>query len=201
MRKHSTLDSLFPGVRAGLLSATMLQPEHWWYMTELAKHLGVPPSSLQRELDSLVGAGFLLRRQDGRRIYFKANTESPLFPELRGIAEKTTGIVPALTTALEKFHEKIDLALIYGSMARGQEHAGSDIDLMVVGRIQQIDLLPILRKLENRFRREVNVTLLSPEEFSRRRASADHFVSSVLKGKTILLKGSVHELENATSRQ
>jgi DNA-binding transcriptional ArsR family regulator len=139
MRTRSTLDSLFPSVRAGLLSATMLQPEHWWYMTELAKHLGVPPSSLQRELDSLVGAGFLLRRQDGRRIYFKANTEAPLFPELRGIVEKTTGVVPALTTALGKFREKIDLALIYGSMARGQEHAGSDIDLMVVGRIQQID--------------------------------------------------------------
>ena len=201
MRKQSTLDSLFPGVRAGLLSATMLQPEHWWYMTELAKHLGVPPSSVQRELDSLVGAGFLLRRQDGRRIYFRANNESPLFPELRGIAEKTTGVVPALTTVLEKFHGKIDLALIYGSMARGEEHASSDIDLMVVGRIRQIDLLPILRKLENRFRREVNVTLLSPEEFSRRRASADHFLNSVLKGKTILLKGSVHELENAASGQ
>jgi predicted nucleotidyltransferase len=179
----------------------MLQSEHWWYMTELAKHLGVPPSSLQRELDSLVRAGFLLRRQDGRRIYFKANTESPLFPELKGIVEKTTGVIPALTDALDKFHEKIDIALIYGSMAHGQEHAGSDIDLMVIGRIQQIDLLPVLRKLESRFRREVNVTLFSPEEFERRRASADHFVSSVLKGKTILLKGSLHELESAASRQ
>jgi uncharacterized protein len=86
-------------------------------------------------------------------------------------------------------------------MARGQEHAGSDIDLMVVGRIQQIDLLPILRKLDSRFSREVNVTLLSPDEFQRRLAAADHFVNSVLKGKTILLKGSVHELENATSGQ
>jgi len=201
MRKKGTLDSLFPTVRAGLLSATLLQPEHWWYMTELAKHLGVPPSSLQRELDSLVEAGFLLRRQDGRRIYFKANTESPLFPELRGIVEKTSGVIPALTTAFNKFGEKIDVALIYGSMARAQEHAGSDIDLMVVGRLQQIDLLPILRKLENRFRREVNVTLFSPGEFQRRRAAADHFLRSVLKGKTILLKGSLHELENASTNR
>lgn len=201
MRRQATLYSLFPGVRAGLLSATMLQPQHWWYMTELAKHLEVPPSSLQRELDSLVGAGFLLRRQDGRRIYFKANTDSPLFPELRGIAEKTSGVVPALATALDKFHEKIDLALIYGSMARGKEHAGSDIDLMVVGRIQQIDLLPALRKLESRFRREVNVTLFSPEEFRRRRASADHFVGSVLKEKTIVLKGSLDELEDTAAKQ
>ena len=201
MRRQATLDSLFPGVRAGLLSATMLQPQHWWYMTELAKCLEVPLSSLQRELDSLVGAGFLLRRQDGRRIYFKANTDSPLFPELRGIAEKTSGVAPALATALDTFHEKIDLALIYGSMARGKEHAGSDIDLLVVGRIQQIDLLPALRKLESRFRREVNVTLFSPQEFRRRRASGDHFVDSVLKEKTIVLKGSLDELENAAAKQ
>jgi predicted nucleotidyltransferase len=201
MRKRATLDSLFPSARAGLLSATMLQPRHWWYMTELAKHLGVPPSSLQRELESLVGAGFLLRRQDGRRIYFKANTDSPLFRELRGIAEKTSGVVPALATALDKFRERIDLAVIYGSMARGQEHAGSDIDLMVVGQIQQIDLLPTLRKLESRFGREVNVTFFSPEEFERRRASPDHFVNSVLQGQTIPLKGSLHELENAAAKQ
>ena len=81
-----------------------------WFMTELAKHLGVPPSSLQRELGSMVQAGFLLRRQDGRRIYFKANNDSPLFPELRGIVEKTTGVVPALTTALGRFGEKISIA-------------------------------------------------------------------------------------------
>lgn len=201
MRKRNTLESLFPGVRGGLLSATMLHPEHWWYMTGLAKHLGAPPSSLQRELDSLVRAGFLLRRQDGRRVYFKANTESPLFPELSGIVEKTSGVIPALQAAFSELGEKIDVALIYGSLARGKEHAGSDIDLMVVGRIQQIDLLPTLRKLENRFRREVNVTLFSPEEFQRRRALPDHFVSSVLKGRTILLKGSLHELENAPAGQ
>jgi len=90
--------------------------------------------------------------------------------------------------------------MIYGSVAREQEHAGSDIDLLVVGSIQQIDLLPTLRKLENRFRREVNVTLFSTEEFQRKCASADHFVSSVLKGKTILLTGSLHELENAAAK-
>lgn len=201
MRKRNNLDSLFPGIRAGVFSATMLQPEHWWYMTELAKYLGVRPSSLQRELDSLVRAGFLLRRQDGRRAYFKANVESPLFPELKGIVEKTSGVEPALKAALDKFRERIELALIYGSIAQGQEHAGSDIDLMIVGSIKQLDLVPTLRKLESRFRREVNVTLFSPDEFERRCRSADHFLSSVLKGKTILLKGSLNELEHTSTRQ
>jgi DNA-binding transcriptional ArsR family regulator len=93
------LAALFPTVRADVLSATLLQPDHWRFMTELARHLEVTPSSLQRELASLVASGFLLRRQDGRRIYFKANTESPVFPELRGLVEKTVGIVPELNAA------------------------------------------------------------------------------------------------------
>jgi predicted nucleotidyltransferase len=201
MRKIAILDALFPTIRAGVLSATLLQPEHWWFMTELARHLEVTPSSLQRELESLVAFGFLLRRQDGRRTYFKANTESPLFPELSGLVEKTAGIIPELKRAIEKFGGRIELAFLYGSIARGEERAGSDIDLMVVGTLQQIDLLPILRKLENRFRREVNVTLFSPEEFRRKLASADHFLSSVMNTKTIPLKGSLNELEETPSKQ
>ena len=70
-------------------------------MTELARHLEVTSSSLQRELESLVTSGFLLRRQYGRRVYFKANTESPLFPELRGLVEKTAGIIPELKATIE----------------------------------------------------------------------------------------------------
>jgi predicted nucleotidyltransferase len=201
MRTSGTLDALFPAVRSGVLSATLLQPDHWWFMTELARHLEVTPSSLQRELESLVASGFLLRRQDGRRVYFKANTESPVFPELRGLVEKTVGIVPQLKAAIERFGGRIKLALLYGSIARGEEYAGSDIDLMVVGTLRQIDLLPVLRNLESRLRREVNVTLFSPGEFHRKLASGDHFLRSVMNAKTILLKGSSNELEETASKQ
>jgi len=124
-----------------------LQPDHWWFMTELARHLEVTPSSLQRELESLVASGFLLRRQDGRRIYFKANTESPVFPELKGLVEKTVGIVPELTAAIEKFGGRIKLACYMDRLLGGEEHAVSDMDLMVVGTLRQIDLLPVLRNL------------------------------------------------------
>jgi len=190
---------LFPSVRSGVLSATLLQPDRWWFLTQLANHLAVTPSSLQRELASLVDAGLLLRRPSGRRTYFKANSDSPIFPELRGLMEKTTGIVPALGEALGTFPERIDLALLYGSVARGSEHATSDIDLMIVGKIRQIDLVRSLRKLESRFGREVNVTMFSPEEFSRKRAAHDHFISNVLKGKIILLRGTLDEPEEAAA--
>jgi predicted nucleotidyltransferase len=195
MRKSSALDALFPEIRAGVLSATLLQPERWWFMSELARHLATTPSSLQRELESLVAAGLLERRQDGRRSYFRANSASPLFADLRGMIEKTSGLVPALKDALKPFGSRIELAFLYGSIARGEEHSASDVDLAIVGTLRQIDLLPALRKLEARFHREVNATLFSPEEFRARLAAGDHFLHSVLQGKTIMLKGELHELE------
>jgi predicted nucleotidyltransferase len=201
MRKCSTLEALFPEIRAGVLSATLLQPDRWWFMSELARHLGTTPSSLQRELESLAAAGLLERRQDGRRSYFKANSASPLFADLRGMIEKTSGLVPALKAALKPFGSRIELAFLYGSIARGEEHSASDVDLAIVGALRQIDFLPALRKLEARFRREVNVTLFSPEEFRARLAAGDHFLHSVLQGKTIMLKGVLHDMEETASRQ
>jgi predicted nucleotidyltransferase len=195
VRNNGALRALFPSIRRGVLSATWLQPERWWFMTELARHLEVTPSSLQRELESLVNVGVLVRRQDGRRAYFKANVESPLSPELRGLIEKTAGIVPALKQAVQKFDKRIDLALVYGSIARGEERAGSDVDLLVVGKLRQMDLLPQLRSLETHFGREINAVLFAPEEFRAKLSNQDHFLRSVLKGKTILLKGTPDGLE------
>lgn len=185
MRKSPELDALFPTIRGQVLSAALLEPDRWWFLTELAEHLGVTPSSLQRELQSLAQAGLLQRRKDGRRTYFRANPASPIFPELRSLAEKTTGIIPVLRDALKTFGNRIELAIVYGSMAREREHAASDVDLMIVGKLRHIDLVAALRKLEDRFRREIHVTLFSPQEFRRKRSANDHFVSAVLKGKTL----------------
>lgn len=197
MNDASILDVLFPRVRSQLLAATLLHAEHWWFMTELARHLEVTPSSLQRELEALASAGVLLRRQDGRRSYFKANTDSPLFADLHALFEKTAGVEAALRDALETFGERIELALLYGSFARGEEHAGSDIDLLIVGPVRQIDLLSTLRCLERSLRREVHATIFSTEEFRRKLASGDHFLTSVLQGEYRLLKGEADELGKA----
>ncbi len=195
----ATLETIFPAVRAGILSAVLLEPRRWWFLSELARHLEAGPSSLQRELESLVESGILERREDGRRVYFRANAGSPVFADLRGLVEKTAGVVPALAKALDPFEGRIELAFVYGSFARGSERASSDVDLMIVGSVKQIDLVPVLRKLEDRFGREVNVTLYSPREFRGKLLAGDHFLNSVLKGRTILLKGSLDELDKAAA--
>src|SRR5215469_15112995 len=113
MRKNaSTLDSLFPTVRQRVLAATLTRPKKWWYLSELAEFLHTRPSSLQRELRSLEQSGILQQRKDGRRTYFKAETQSPIFRELRSIFEKTVGLIPALRAALQLFAGKIVCAFV-----------------------------------------------------------------------------------------
>jgi|SRR5208282_1233284 len=198
MRKSPILDALFPEIRQGILAATLLSPEKSWYLSELAAHLGTSPSSLQRELGALAKSGILERKQDGRRTYYRAQAASPVFQELRELFSKTAGIVPLLKSELARFGGKIKWAAIYGSIARGEEQGRSDIDLLVVGPIGMTELVPMLRRLEQQFGREVNVTRYSESEFLAKRHNRDHFLNSVLRGKLITITGSSNGLEKAT---
>lgn len=190
MRKSILTDALFPKTRQAILAATLLRPERWWYLSDLAKHLGVPPSSLQRELTRLVDAGILLRRQDGNRVYFRANTVCPVFPELHGILVKTVGLVEILREAVAPFADRICLAFIYGSMARAAEHTASDIDLMIVGTIGLADLAPTLQALEQRLARPVNATLYTPDEWAAKIYAGHHFLLTVLDDEKLFIIGT-----------
>jgi predicted nucleotidyltransferase len=200
MRKSSILDALFPSVRKRILAATLLEPEKWWYLTELASQLGTAPSSLQRELGALTESGLLEYRQDGRRTYYKANTGSPVFHELHQLFSKTAGIIPSLQAEFMQFSNKVTWAFVYGSIAREQEQPHSDVDLMVVGSISTADLVPTLKRLEQSFQREVNVTRYSVKEFNQKIRNKDHFLLSVLREKLVMIKGTQDELEAVARR-
>ena len=132
MRSNGLLDALMPPTRQGVLAATLLQPGKWWYLSEIADHIGTRVSSLQREVEALVQAGILERRVDGRRTYVKANENSPIFPELHGLMEKTSGILPLLRQEIARLKNKIKWAFVYGSLARGEADAASDVDVMLI---------------------------------------------------------------------
>jgi len=200
MRKSPVLDALFPAVRQELLAATLLSPDKWWYLSELASHLKTSPSSLQRELNSLTVSGILERKQDGRRTYYRARRDSPVFSELRDVFSKTAGIVPALQSELMRFSDKIDWGAIYGSIARSEEGAESDIDLLIVGDVTTADLVPALRRVERKFGREVNVKRYSEREFRDKMRDSDRFLKSIVKGKLVSLIGSPDELEKTARR-
>jgi predicted nucleotidyltransferase len=200
MRNTSVLRALFPQVRRGVLAATLTQPDKWWYLSELAGRLGTGPSSLQRELSALVASGILVRRREGTRAYFKAETKSPVFRELRQLFEKTAGLAAILEQMLRPFGGRIRCAYIYGSMARGQEGAASDVDLMVIGKAGLADLSPMLRRAEARLGREVNATVYSEEEFRERIKARDHFLAAVLRTRKQFVKGSQSDLDEMVGK-
>ena len=116
MRNSGILDALLPRTRQNILATLLLSPERRWYQSDLAQQLGVPPSSLQRELGSLTEAGILNRTEDGNRVYYQANVAFPLLPELQSMFAKTVGLADQVKAALEPFGDEIDLAFIYGSV-------------------------------------------------------------------------------------
>jgi len=198
MRKKSPLDALLPKTRQGILAAIFVQPEKSWYVSELARRLGVPSSSLQRELQGLTEAGILKSHRQGHMVYFQANTESPLFSDLRGLMLKTAGLVDILADALNAFRSKIKLAFVYGSIASGQERSDSDIDLMVIGDISPVDLARPLRNARELLGREINPTVYSSAEFAKKRKATDHFLTQVLTKPRLLVLGSENELDKTT---
>ena len=192
MRKKSAIDSLMPPVRQRILSLTFGTPDRWWYLSELANALGTSPSSLQRELDSLATAAILLMRPEGRRTYYRANENSAIYEELRGIVRKTMGIPHEIRASIAPIERKISLALIYGSVARGEERADSDVDVLVVA--DDLMLEELFRRLapaEKKLRRKVNPTLYTREEFRRRRRAKNTFLQNVLSGDHIILTGDI----------
>ena len=201
MRISPALEALFPEVRAKVLAAVFAQPDREWYLTELARSLGSQPSSLQRELEALSKAGILEQRRDGRRVYVKTDRTSPVFADLRGLLEKTAGVIPVLRGELETLGESIYLAFVYGSIARSEETSGSDIDLMVVGKAGLSDLIPALRNSERILGRPVNPSVYSSEEFQERARSGDHFLTTVLKGAKQFVKGGEDELERIAGKE
>ena len=129
------------------------------------------------------------------RLYFQAETDSPIFAPLRELITQTLGITEKLKESLLPLAEKIRCAFIYGSVARAEEHALSDVDLMVIGSVGLADLSTILRESERRFSREINATCYSTDEFGKKMQSENHFLMSVLKKEKIFLIGDEDELE------
>lgn len=194
MRNVHTLDALLPKTRQGILAATLMQPEKPWYVAELARRLGVPSSSLQRELHDLSEAGILKVHRQGRMVYYQANQDSPVYLDLRGLMLKTAGLVDMLARELKSVAEKLQLAFVYGSIAAGTEKNDSDIDLMVIGHISPKELAVPLRRARELLGREINPMVYTPAEFGRKRAGNDPFLKQVLDKPRLFVLGNNNEL-------
>jgi len=163
------------------------------HVREMERRSGLNDSTLRQELRKLVRLDLVQSRRDSNRIYYRAKTESPLYPEIRNLVLKTSGLSDVLKSALSD--KRIRVAFVFGSVARGEEKAGSDVDLMVIGQLGLRDLSQLLSGIEGKIGREVNPHVLREEEFQKRIRAKDHFVSSVMEAPKLFIIGSQRELE------
>ncbi len=185
---------LFGAYRRDVLALLLLHPELSLHVREIARLTGKVPGTLLRELNLLAEAGLLVKKPVGNQVHFQANPASPVYEELRGILKKTAGIADVLREALEPLADRVRVAFIYGSVARGDERAGSDLDLMVIGELKFANLIGALAPLRAVLRREVNPSLYPPKEFRAKLAAAEPFLKRVLADKKIFLIGGEDEL-------
>lgn len=165
------------------------------YVREIASLTDQPVRAVQRELARLEKGGLLVSELDGNRKYFQANRDAPVFTELRSLLVKTVGLSEEIKNQLSDHLEVIDLALIFGSFAEGEEASESDVDILVIGSITARILSDLLSPLKDALEREMNPILLPKVEFQERLKASDDFLLSVLEHPKIFLIGGENELE------
>ncbi|MDB5797709.1 MAG: putative nucleotidyltransferase [Paucimonas sp.] len=152
---------------------------------------------LSKEIDILALAGIVLDERDGNRRRVMANSECPIFDELRGIARKTAGLADAIGEALSGI-EGIECAFVFGSVARGGERPGSDIDVCVIGSAKNREVMSAMASIEGGVGRPINPIVYSPSEITQKVAEENAFVSRMLEAEKIFLIGGDDELKRAT---
>ena len=166
--KKSAIDWLLPEVRKKILSLLLTSPQQSWHLRDIARKTGFAIGTVQRELTGLAQAEILIRRKDGNRIYFQANTECPVVPELSGLLRKTAGIADVLKDALKPLSMKIKIAFVYGSFASNTSKAASDVDLMVIGSCSFGEVVDAVGKTQDNLGREVNPSVYPEDEFRKK---------------------------------
>ncbi|HKI03057.1 MAG TPA: nucleotidyltransferase domain-containing protein [Thermoanaerobaculia bacterium] len=139
--------------------------------------------------------GIVTGSREGQQKYFRANPDCPIYPDLRGLVLKTSGVSEALREALRPLADRISLAFLFGSVAAGKENAASDIDLFVIGVVSLAELVEALSPVQNQIGREVNPVVYPVAELRDKLAQGHHFLISVFGGPTVLLMGDLRELE------
>lgn len=196
MSSHSLSEALFTTTQRRVLGLLYGNPQRSFYTNEIARHAGVGKGSLSRELERLQQAGILCMTRHGNQTHYQANPDCPIHSELLGIVRKTFGIAGPLQAALAPLASQLVWAFIYGSVARGTDHAASDIDLMLIGDdLSYASVMELLMPLEQELERSINPTLYTPQDWRARKAAGNSFVLRVLEQDRIELTG--HEPEGA----
>lgn len=184
-------DALFTATQQRVLGLLYGKPDQSFYANQIARWAQVGKGSLMRELERLQSAGVLTMTRQGNQTHYQANPDCPIYPELLGIVRKTFGIAEQLRTALAPLAGQLVWAFVYGSIAKGAAHAGSDIDLMLIGEgLHYSDLMERLMPVEEQLGRTINPTLYTLADWLAKQAAGNSFVQRVEQQEKINIMGS-----------
>lgn len=186
----SLADALFSGTQQRVLGLLFGQPDRSFYATELINLAGAGSGAVQRELARLVQSGLVTVRPVGNQKHYQANPDSPIHAELCGVVRKTVGLAEPLRAALAPLAKQIKAAFVYGSVAKKQDTASSDIDLMLLSEtLSYSDLYAALEAASAELGRTINPTILSKPELTKRMKQGEAFITRVLAQPKVWLMG------------
>jgi predicted transcriptional regulator len=175
--------------KRSLLKLLLTNPDAEFYVREISRRIGEPLNAVRRELGYLEKAGLIKARHAGNLKYYSVVKEFPIYPELKKIIFTTIGFGDYLTERF-KDSKQIELAFIYGSVAKDEETAKSDVDLFIVGAIDADELHELVSRIEKDMGRVINYTIMSKAEFNNRLKNSNPFIKRVMKDKKLILKGN-----------
>ena len=175
--------------KRNILKLFLTNPDTEFYVREISRRSGEPLNAVRRELGYLEKAGLVRSRNAGNLKYYAVVKEFPFYQELKKIIYATVGLGDYLAEKLRE-SSRIELAFIYGSVARDEEKAKSDVDLFVIGEIDEDELHTVVSEAQKEIGREINYSLMSKAEFRRRLKNGDSFVKRVMDERKLVLKGN-----------
>lgn len=201
MKNLSLGEALFTVTQQKVLGLLFGKTDQSFYANEIARWAQVGKGSLMRELDRLQRAGVLTMTRQGNQTHYQANPDCPIYAELLGIARKTFGIAEPLRQALQPFAEQVTWAFVYGSIAKEQANASSDIDLMLIGEgLHYSEVMERLMPMEELLGRTLNPTLYTCDDWAAKLAAENSFVVRVAQQEKINLIGG-NPLESKDGQQ
>lgn len=195
-KKTSLADALFTKATQNLIGLLYSQPDRDFYTNEIIRLSQAGSGVIQRELKKLTDAGLLNLKEVGNQKRYQANKNSPFFTELRSIALKSFGLADFLRETLKPMSQHIQIAFIYGSIAKQIDTASSDIDLLLIGNhLIYADFFKLFEAAEVKLGRKINPTLYSPNEWTRKLSAKNNFISKIMDQAKIFLLGNEDELK------
>ena len=187
-------DALFSGVQQRLLGIIFGQPDRRFQGAELIRMINSGTGAVHRQLTTLAASGLVNVTQIGNQKHYQANPDSLVFEELCGLIRKTVGLCGPLQHSLEPLKSQIDVAFVYGSIARGTDTVRSDIDLMLIGeRLDYVSVYEAIQHAETILRRKINPNITTLSEWRIKLHQENPFIANVNKQDKLFIYGSEDE--------